>query len=188
MSTNKAHGLDGIPPELLKILWDTIAPLILNSLNFAVESGTLHRDQNTALIVLLLKKGKDPLECSSYRPISLLSTDSKLMAKVLALKLNSCVGNLIIHEQKGFLRGRFAADNIHRLLHIVQQADYYTASSAVLSLDAEKAFDRIEWNFLWSVLEHFGFGSFFLQAVKTFSFLLSWQGHSSGMSPVTPAF
>lgn len=56
MSTNKAPGLDGIPPELLKILWDIIAPLILNSLNFALETGALHRDQNPALIVLLLKK------------------------------------------------------------------------------------------------------------------------------------
>uniref|UniRef100_A0A671N094 Reverse transcriptase domain-containing protein n=1 Tax=Sinocyclocheilus anshuiensis TaxID=1608454 RepID=A0A671N094_9TELE len=79
MSSNKAPGLDGIPPELLKTLWDIIAPLILNSLNFALEKGALHRNQTTALITLLLKKAKDSLECSSCRPISLLSTDSKLM-------------------------------------------------------------------------------------------------------------
>ncbi len=107
-----------------------------------------------------LKKGKDPLECSSYRPISLLSTDSKLLAKVLALRLDRCIGDLITYDQSGFLRGRFAADNVRRLLHIIQQVDSYI-------LDAEKAFDRIEWSFLWSVLEHFEFGSFFLQAVKT---------------------
>ncbi len=167
MSSNKAPGLDGIPPELLKTLWDIIAPLILNSLNFALEKGALPRDQTTALITLLLKKGKDPLECSSYRPISLLSRDSKLLAKVLALRLDRCIGDLITYDQSGFLRGRFAADNIRRLLHIIQQADSYTASSAILSLDAEKAFNRIDWSFFWSVLEHFEFGSFFLQAVKT---------------------
>ncbi len=68
-SSNKAPGLDGIPPELLNTLWDIIAPLILISLNFALEKGALHRDQTTALITLRLKKCK----CSSYRPISLLS-------------------------------------------------------------------------------------------------------------------
>ncbi len=141
--------------------------MILNSLNFALEKGALHRDQTTALITLLLKKGKDPLKCSSYRPISLLSTDSKLLAKVLALRLDRCIGDLIDYDQSDFLRGRFVADNVRRLLHIIQQADSYKASSAILSLDAEKAFDRIEWSFLWSVLKHFEFGSFFLQAVKT---------------------
>ncbi len=97
MSCNKAPGLDRIPPELLKTLWDIIAPLILNSLNFVLEKGALPRDQTTALITLLLKKGKDPLECSSYRPISLLSTDSKLLAKVLALRLDQCIGDLITY-------------------------------------------------------------------------------------------
>lgn len=126
MSSNKAPGLDGIPPELLKALWDIVAPLIINSFNSALEKGALHRDQNTALITLVLKKGKDPLECSSYRPISLLSTDSKLLAKVLALRLDRCVGDLIKYDQSGFLRGRFAADNIHRLLHIIQLADLYS--------------------------------------------------------------
>ncbi len=45
---------------------------MLNSFNFAIEHGVFHRDQKTSLISLLLKKGKDPLDCSSYRPISLI--------------------------------------------------------------------------------------------------------------------
>lgn len=68
----------------------------------------------------------------------------------------------------------------------MQQADSYTASSAVLSLDAEKAFDRIEWNFLWSVLEYFGFGSFFLRAVKTIYFNCSARVLTG--SSISPSF
>ncbi len=45
---------------------------MLNSFNFAIEHGVFHRDQKTSLISLLLKKGKDPLDCSSYRPIIIL--------------------------------------------------------------------------------------------------------------------
>uniref|UniRef100_A0A671RIT9 Reverse transcriptase domain-containing protein n=1 Tax=Sinocyclocheilus anshuiensis TaxID=1608454 RepID=A0A671RIT9_9TELE len=80
---NKAPGSDRILPELISAIWDIVFSLILNSFNFTIENGTLHRDQNTALITLLLKKGKDPLECASYRPISLITTDAKLFAKTL---------------------------------------------------------------------------------------------------------
>ncbi len=65
-------GSDGIPPELYLALWDTVGALILESINYALEHKTFHRDQKTALITLLLKDGKDPMECSSYRPISLI--------------------------------------------------------------------------------------------------------------------
>ncbi len=51
---------------------------MLNSFNFAIEHGVFHRDQKTSLISLLLKKGKDPLDCSSYRPISLIPCDLKI--------------------------------------------------------------------------------------------------------------
>ncbi len=61
MSKNKAPGSDGIPPELISAIWDIVSPLVLNSFNFAIENGTFHRDQNTALITLLLKKGQRSL-------------------------------------------------------------------------------------------------------------------------------
>ncbi len=68
----KSPGLDGLPPELYLETWDLVGTLMLNSFNFAIEHGVFHRDQKTSLISLLLKKGKDPLDCSSYRPILLL--------------------------------------------------------------------------------------------------------------------
>ncbi|XDV17743.1 hypothetical protein PO909_023562, partial [Leuciscus waleckii] len=64
------------------------------------------------VISLLLKKGKEPLYCSSYRPISLIGMDVKLYAKVLAHRLGSVTSFLIAHDQTGFLKERFATDNI----------------------------------------------------------------------------
>ncbi|KAL1255279.1 hypothetical protein QQF64_013340 [Cirrhinus molitorella] len=63
--------------------------------------------------------------------------------------------------------GRFASDNIRRLLHIIHRSGSYPASSAVISLDAEKAFDRIEWSFLWAVLDHVEAGQGFIKMVKS---------------------
>ncbi len=53
------------PPELYLEIWNLVGTLMLNSFNFAIEHGVFHRDQKTSLISLLLKKGKDPLDCSS---------------------------------------------------------------------------------------------------------------------------
>ncbi len=88
---------------------------MLNSFNFAIEHGVFHRDQKTSLISLLLKKGKDPLDCSSYRPISLIPCDVKIYAKVFASRMEKVIHSLIKEDQTGFIKGRNASDNMRRL-------------------------------------------------------------------------
>ncbi len=54
-----------------------------------------------------------------------------------------------------------------RLFHILDFADSHPSPCAVFSLDAEKAFDRLEWNYMWAVLQCFGFGEHFISMIKT---------------------
>ncbi len=146
LQKGKSPGLDGLPPELYLEMWDLVG---------------------IPMILLLLKKGKDPLDCSSYRPISLIPCDLKIYAKVFASRMEKVIHSLIKEDQTGFIKGRNASDNMRRLLHILDFADSHPTPCAVFSLDAEKAFDRQEWNYMWAVLQCFGFGEHFISMIKT---------------------
>lgn len=65
--------------------------------------GTLPNSLRLAMITLILKPNKPPNECSSYRPISLMGCDTKILWKVLSRRLDKYLPCLIIDDQQGFV-------------------------------------------------------------------------------------
>lgn len=166
MQSGKAPGPDGFPVDFYKKFSDQLAPLILDMFNDSLEHGSLPKTLTQASISLILKKDKDPRECGSWRPISLLNADVKLLAKVLACRLDPCLLDIVSEDQTGFIRGRQLSSNVRRLLNIVLSPSGSKDAEMVVSLDAEKAFDRVEWDYLFSILDRFGFGSHFISWIR----------------------
>ncbi|KAJ1145803.1 hypothetical protein NDU88_012087 [Pleurodeles waltl] len=115
-----------------------------------------------ATIAVIPKPVKDPEECASYRPISLLNIDAKLFTGILAHRLNYYMPGLVDPDQAGFIPHRQCSDNTKRLLHLLDKTDWSRREALFLSIDAEKAFNRLHWPYLFKVLERFGLGPGFV--------------------------
>ncbi len=71
------------------------------------EKGELTIEQKRGIITLLPKKGKNRLFLKNCIPISLLNTDYKVIANILAMRLQLVLPNIINDDQSGYLKGRY---------------------------------------------------------------------------------
>uniref|UniRef100_A0A9J8CV62 Reverse transcriptase domain-containing protein n=1 Tax=Cyprinus carpio carpio TaxID=630221 RepID=A0A9J8CV62_CYPCA len=166
MQSGKSPGPDGFPSEFLKKFSLQLSPLLLSVFEESLNDGHLPPSMRQASISLILKPKKNPLDCGSYRPISLLNVDVKILAKILSLRLESVIQDIIHPDQTGFIKNRQSFFNLRRLMNIIYTSSDSYMPEALVSLDAEKAFDRVEWDYLFSTLKKFGFGDKFVSWVK----------------------
>ncbi len=134
-------------------------------LNESLSLGYLPPSLRQAAITLIPKGGKDLLQCSSYRPISLLNTDYKVLSKILSTRLEKVISQIISPDQTGFILNGHSSSNLRRLLNIVYSSPSDSPEMAI-ALDAEKAFDRVEWQYLFFTLKTFGLDDSFISWIK----------------------
>lgn len=167
MPNNKVPGPDGFPAEFYKHFWSILDPLFHRMLTKIQQNSKVPPSMNTATISLLLKPNKDPTQPSSYRPISLLNVDIKIITKALSHRLEKIISSIIYPDQTGFIKGRNSSNNTRRLFNIMHHSATHNHNSIIATLDAEKAFDRVNWPFLIHTLHSFGFGESFINWIRT---------------------
>lgn len=153
----KAPGEDGLP----KLYSELLSPQLLQVYRVALERGYLADSMSKVHIVLLLKQGKQPTDPSSYRSISLLPVDVKILAKILAMWLSKCITTIIHLDQSGFMALKSTVIDIRQVYLNMQTQVDNVGHRALLSLDANKAFDGLELPYLWQTLRHFWLWRYF---------------------------
>lgn len=165
MNNGRAPGPDGLPAQFYKVFKNKLVQPLINMFNESCESGILPDSLRLATITLILKPNKPEKECSSYRGISLMGCDTKILSKVLAKRLEKYMPKIIIDDQQGFIQKRQGYHNIRRVLNILYEKQN-DKDTALLAVDACQAFDRIEWTYLLKLLPRYGLGEKFIKWVK----------------------
>lgn len=94
------------------------------------------------------------------------NTDYKIIAFIFARRLQKVIDEYISNEQTAYIKGRFIGTNARLILDIFEYCENNNQEGLLLFLDFEKAFDSVEWNFLFKTLETFNFGTNVIHWIK----------------------
>uniref|UniRef100_A0A3B3VNX8 Reverse transcriptase domain-containing protein n=1 Tax=Poecilia latipinna TaxID=48699 RepID=A0A3B3VNX8_9TELE len=122
LQNNKTPGPDGFPVKYYKTFAKQLLTPLTNMIKEALENTKLPDSFETAAIILLPKPDKDKKKCDTYRSLSVLNADYKILSKVIALRLEDVIPKLIHADQTGLVKIRHGADNVRRLIHIMNTA------------------------------------------------------------------
>ena len=165
-SRNKSPGLDGLSAEFYITFWEQLKDMLLLVYENSFSTGILPECMRVGVITLIEKKGKDRLDIANWRPITLLNADYKLLTKTLGLRLKKVLPNLIHKDQNGFIPGGSIFFSNHTLRDILFYCKKENLDLILLALDYTKAFDSVDFQFIYKTFEHFGFGENFKKWIK----------------------
>ena len=107
------------------------------------------------------------MHLKNWRPLNLINLDTKMFTKSLALKIIPALSDLIHHNQTAYVKGRYIGEGIKTIEGIMEYVKEHRLETYILAIDFEKAFDSLEWDFLWAALKSYGIPDFYINAVKT---------------------
>ena len=144
-------GPDGISFGFIKEFWDILKDDVMLFLVEFHRNGKLTKGINSTFIALI-PKVDNPHRLNDFRPISLVGSMYKILAKVLVNRLCFVIGSVISDSQSAFIKGRQILDGILVANEAVDEARKCKKELILFKADFEKAYDSIDWIYLDEVM------------------------------------
>ena len=166
--------------------WHIVGPALTKEIHGFFVSSILPDGWNHTQLSLIPKVHK-PVRMQDLRPISLCSVQYKIISKILCNRLKRFLPSLISETQGAFVAGRLISDNIliaHEMVHGLRTNGRVDAEFMAIKKDMSKAYDRVEWNFLETLMEKMGFDSrwihWIMSCVSSVSYSVLLNGNAHG--------
>ena len=163
LNKNKSPGIDGLGSEFYIVFKDFLTSILKEVYEDIFKKEEMNQRMGMGLIKLIYKRKGDKVDLKNYRPITMLNTDLKILTKVLANRLKEVMPTIIETNQVYGVKGKDIADTTLSIIDRIRYMKEKNKKGYVISLDFEKAFDRVEHEYLFGILRRYGFGENFVK-------------------------
>ena len=165
MKPDSAPGPDGFTARFFSRCWDIIKYDLLKMVRNSQIHHKLGGSTNSSFLALIPKE-IGASNFSRFRPISLCNTGYKLVTKIIANRIKKILSRIIAENQGGFIKGRRILDNVILVQEAIHSSFLRKEKGMVVKLDLANAFDRVNHDFLFAVMEKIGFSTELIGWIK----------------------
>ncbi|WMV22580.1 hypothetical protein MTR67_015965 [Solanum verrucosum] len=162
---DKAPVPDGFTMAFFIHCWDVVKVEVIAAIQNFHSQGYFEKNFNATFIALIPKK-MGATKLKDFRPINLISSVYKIISKILTERLKKVMSKLVDTHQLAFIKGRQIMDAILIANECVDVRKITKIPGILCKLDIEKAYDHLNWDFMWYTLGRIGFGNRWINCLK----------------------